>query len=180
MQKSVTVSAGEFVKTVAGLRCHEEVRQSWAVSRDHRGACFSGLSRVSAGRPHLRRRQPANPLLQWWRLLSPAQTFLLLKKSGHNRSIPIAKLDIFRLGVRSATDFVQKLPVATGPSINENINTIGDGQTEIDLRGLASKETLVLQDGRRLAPNGIAGFDVGFNSFFGGTVDLNLFPTWAD
>src|SRR5439155_7602698 len=84
--------------------------------------------------------------------------------------------DITRLGVRSATDFVQKLPVATGPSINENINTIGGGQTEIDLRGLASKETLVLQDGRRLAPNGLAGFDVGFNSFFGGTLDLNVFP----
>src|SRR5438046_697102 len=37
------------------------------------------------------------------------------------------KVDIDRLGVRSATDFVQKLPVATGPSINENINTIGGG-----------------------------------------------------
>src|SRR5205809_3509696 len=86
------------------------------------------------------------------------------------------KVDIDRLGVRSATDFVQKLPVATGPSINENINTIGGGQTEIDLRGLASKETLVLQDGRRLAPDGLAGYDVGFNSFFGGTLDLNLFP----
>src|SRR5438132_3639181 len=84
--------------------------------------------------------------------------------------------DITRLGVRSATDFVQKLPVATGPSINENINTIGGGQTEIDLRGLTSKETLVLQDGRRLAPNGLAGYDVGLNSFFGGTLDLNLFP----
>src|SRR5205814_8945215 len=84
--------------------------------------------------------------------------------------------DITRLGVRSATDFVQKLPAATGPSINENVNTLGNGQTEIDLRGLASKETLVLQDGRRLAPNGIAGFDVALNSFFGGTLDLNLFP----
>ena len=31
--------------------------------------------------------------------------------------------DIFRLGVRSATDFVQKLPTVTGTSINENINT---------------------------------------------------------
>jgi iron complex outermembrane recepter protein len=86
------------------------------------------------------------------------------------------KEDIVRLGIRSATDFVQKLPSVTGPSINENINTIGGGQTEIDLRGLASKETLVLQDGRRLAPNGIAGYDVGLNSFFGGTLDLNLFP----
>src|SRR6266487_5147136 len=41
--------------------------------------------------------------------------------------------DITRLGVRSATDFVQKMPVATGQSINENVNTLGNGQTEIDL-----------------------------------------------
>src|SRR5438874_4874171 len=75
------------------------------------------------------------------------------------------KVDIERLGVRSATDFVQKLPVATGPSINENINTIGGGQTEIDLRGLAAKETLVLQDGRRLAADGFAGYYNDLNAF---------------
>ena len=84
--------------------------------------------------------------------------------------------DITRLGVRSATDFVQKLPVATGPSINENENGLGNGQTEIDLRGLSSKETLVLQDGRRLAPDGFVGYYNDFNAFFGGRVDLNLFP----
>src|SRR5881275_3431625 len=83
--------------------------------------------------------------------------------------------DITRLGVRSATDFVQKLPVATGPSINENVNTLGNGQTEIDLRGLAAKETLVLQDGRRLAPDSFAGYYNDLNAFFGATVDLNLF-----
>src|SRR5438270_8629006 len=59
------------------------------------------------------------------------------------------KADIDRLGVRSATDFVQKLPAVNGPSLNENLNVFGDGRTEIDLRGLFSKETLVLQDGRR-------------------------------
>src|SRR5437588_1959506 len=84
--------------------------------------------------------------------------------------------DISRLGARSATDFVQKLPVVTGPSINESINVFGDGRTEIDLRGLFSKETLVLQDGRRLATDGFAGYDVGRNFSFTPTVDLNLFP----
>src|SRR5207248_432282 len=44
--------------------------------------------------------------------------------------------DIFRLGVRSATDFVQKLPMVNGTSNNENLTTIGDGRTEADLRGL--------------------------------------------
>jgi iron complex outermembrane receptor protein len=33
-----------------------------------------------------------------------------------------------------------------------------------------------LQDGRRLAPNGFARYTVELNSFFGGTVDLNMFP----
>ena len=37
------------------------------------------------------------------------------------------KADIERLGVRSATDFVQKLPIATGAAINENLTNGGDG-----------------------------------------------------
>src|SRR5947207_5418636 len=86
------------------------------------------------------------------------------------------KVDIERLGVRSATDFVQKLPAVSGLSINEKLNTIGDGRTEIDLRGLYSKETLVLQDGRRLASDGFAGYEVRLNFFYSPTVDLNLFP----
>jgi iron complex outermembrane receptor protein len=86
------------------------------------------------------------------------------------------RVDIERLGARSVTDFVQKLPVATGPSTNENVNSLGDGRTDIDLRGLGAKETLVLQDGRRLAPDGFAGYYSDLNAFFGGTVDLNLFP----
>src|SRR5437773_5857435 len=74
--------------------------------------------------------------------------------------------DITRLGVRSATDLIQKLPAATGAAINENVVNGGDGRVEINLRGILAKETLVLQDGRRLAPVGFAG----------NTVDLNTIP----
>jgi iron complex outermembrane recepter protein len=73
---------------------------------------------------------------------------------------------IFELGVRSATDLVQKLPMVAGASINENVTLRGDGRVEVNLRGILPKETLVLQDGRRLAPVGFAG----------DTVDLNMFP----
>jgi iron complex outermembrane receptor protein len=76
------------------------------------------------------------------------------------------KDDITRLGVRTSTDFIQKLPAATGAALNENTVNGGDGRTEINLRGILPKETLVLQDGRRLAPVGFAG----------DTVDLNTFP----
>jgi iron complex outermembrane receptor protein len=76
--------------------------------------------------------------------------------------------DITRLGVRSATELIQKLPAAAGAAINENTSPtfFGDGRVEINLRGLLAKETLVLQDGRRLAPVGFAG----------DTVDLNTIP----
>src|SRR5262249_38670641 len=42
--------------------------------------------------------------------------------------------DIVRLGVRTATDLVQKLPEAMGASINENNVNGGDGRTELNLR----------------------------------------------
>src|SRR5438034_3599342 len=74
--------------------------------------------------------------------------------------------DVTRLGVRSATDLIQKLPAAAGAAINENVANGGDGRVEINLRGILAKETLVLQDGRRLAPVGFAG----------DTVDLNTIP----
>jgi iron complex outermembrane receptor protein len=74
--------------------------------------------------------------------------------------------DITRLGVRTSTDLVEKLPAATGSVLNENGANGPDGRVEINLRGILAKETLVLQDGRRLAPVGFAG----------DTVDLNTFP----
>src|SRR5216110_3415696 len=85
---------------------------------------------------------------------------------GPNPVDTYSREDITRLGVRSATDLIQKLPAATGAAINENNVASGDGRVEINLRGILAKETLVLQDGRRLAPVGFAG----------DTVDLNMFP----
>src|SRR4030095_15291943 len=90
---------------------------------------------------------------------------------GPNPVDTYRKEDIARLGVRNATDLIQKLPAATGAAINENVVNGGDGRVEINLRGLLAKETLVLQDGRRLAPVGFAG----------DTVDLNTLPLgWID
>ena len=74
--------------------------------------------------------------------------------------------DIARLGVRTMTNFIQKLPAFTGAALNEN-NFNRDGRAEINLRGLFSKETLVLVDGKRVAPVGFA---------HEASVDLNLIP----
>jgi outer membrane receptor protein involved in Fe transport len=76
--------------------------------------------------------------------------------------------DITRPGARTVTDLIQKLPATAGVAANDNTSSAigGNGRAEINLRGLLPKETLVLQDGLRLAPVGFAG----------DTVDLNMFP----
>src|SRR5207253_6068052 len=45
---------------------------------------------------------------------------------GPNAVDTYRREDITRLGVHSATDFVQKLPGVNGPSLNENLNVFGD------------------------------------------------------
>ncbi|MGB7453633.1 MAG: TonB-dependent receptor plug domain-containing protein, partial [Lysobacterales bacterium] len=83
----------------------------------------------------------------------------------------------------SAADFLQKLPV-TGSAINRLNNSsgnlgfppdgagIGAGASEIDLRNLGSKRTLVLVDGRRWIRGSSA-------SGVAGAVDINTIPNNA-
>src|SRR5436853_6696523 len=77
--------------------------------------------------------------------------------------------DITRLGVRTPNDLVLRIPASTGSNTTENNNNGGDGSTRISLRGIDPKETLVLQDGRRLAYAGSASID--FNRFPLGLID---------
>src|SRR5947208_11433044 len=77
--------------------------------------------------------------------------------------------DITRLGVRTPTDLVLRIPAATGSNTTENNTNGGDGSTRISLRGIDPKETLVLQDGRRLSNAGSASID--FNRFPLGLID---------
>jgi len=83
--------------------------------------------------------------------------------------------DITRLGARTPTELVQRLPLVTGFGTTENnTNSVlipADGTTRINLRGIDPKETLVLQDGRRLANVGFAGTSVDFNEFPLGLID---------
>jgi iron complex outermembrane recepter protein len=77
--------------------------------------------------------------------------------------------DITRLGVRTPTDLVLRIPASTGSNTTENNTNGGDGSTRISLRGIDPKETLVLQDGRRLATAGSSSID--FNRFPLGLID---------
>src|SRR4029077_11962139 len=80
--------------------------------------------------------------------------------------------DITRLGVRTPTDLILRLPASTGSNTTENNTNGGDGSTRISLRGIDPKETLVLQDGRRVAIAASTGTaSVDFNRFPLGLID---------
>jgi iron complex outermembrane receptor protein len=78
--------------------------------------------------------------------------------------------DIEKLGIRNATDLTTFLPQEAGGTTNLNIANGGDGTVRFNLRGLLSKETLVLVDGKRVASGSLA--PVGLS----GGVDINLLP----
>jgi outer membrane receptor for ferrienterochelin and colicin len=82
----------------------------------------------------------------------------------------ITREEIALSGMDNLTDIMRDIPEATNLGINEGGTTTAvRGASAIDLRFLGANNTLVLVDGRRVAPNGISS---------GGTVfvDLNRIP----
>src|SRR6266487_3315029 len=87
------------------------------------------------------------------------------EETGPNPVDTYRPQDIENLGVRNATDLLNKLPAESGATVNQNVANGGDGAVIPSLRGLLPKETLVLIDGKRVATEG-EGFGV----------DINLVP----
>src|SRR5204862_1420952 len=75
--------------------------------------------------------------------------------------------DIEKLGIRNSTDLQTFLPQEAGGTKNLNDRSGADGTVQFNLRGLLSKETLVLVDGKRVALGSLNA--VGFS----GGVDIN-------
>src|SRR5438105_14499696 len=147
MEELVRPIGGEFTRNVVGVRRHEEpAGVRLAIIAGVFCPLLAAFAQNVTPAPQIA--VPAGVTIE--QVIVTGSNIPTAEEVGPDPVDTYRREDIARLGVRSATDFVQKLPVATGPSINDNTNTIGDGRTEIDLRGLASKETLVLQDGRRL------------------------------
>ena len=91
-------------------------------------------------------------------------------ETGPNPVDTYRPADIEKLGIRNATDLTTFLPQEAGGTKNLNARTGGDGTVQFNLRGLLSKETLVLVDGKRVALGSLNA--VGFS----GGVDINLIP----
>jgi iron complex outermembrane recepter protein len=105
------------------------------------------------------------------RLIVTGSNIPTAEEVGPNPVDTYRRDDITRLAVRTPTDFVETLPAAFGPSSNDNTPITGTGATHIALRGIDPRETLILQEGRRLAELGSAFPAVDFNIFPLGLID---------
>jgi iron complex outermembrane recepter protein len=114
---------------------------------------------------------PASATAEMERVIVTGSNIPTAEEVGPNPVDTYRRDDITRLGVRTASDLIQRIPAATGVGVTENNTNGGDGSTRIDLRGIDPKETLVLEDGRRLANVGFAGTSVDFNMFPLGLID---------
>src|SRR5437773_12325249 len=96
----------------------------------------------------------AAPSAEVERVIVTGSNIPTAEETGPNPVDTYRPQDIENLGVRNATDLLNKLPAEAGATINQNIANGGDGAVIPSLRGLLPKETLVLVDGKRVALEG--------------------------
>jgi iron complex outermembrane receptor protein len=87
---------------------------------------------------------------------------------GANPIQILSQEDIKVSGITNVGDLLQQIPSVAGAATNSSINNGGSGAVRVSLRGLGSQYTLVLINGRRVAPSG-----TGANN----SVDLSNIPT---
>ncbi|MBI3887280.1 MAG: TonB-dependent receptor [Opitutae bacterium] len=94
---------------------------------------------------------------------------------GPQPIVEFTRQDIETTGYTTVAEMIRNLPFNTGGTIDpQRTQTFASGATTLNLRGLGSQNTLVLINGRRVAPYGLPGNN-GFNAVF----NLNSLPTAA-
>src|SRR6266436_6147327 len=73
------------------------------------------------------------------------------EETGPNPVDTYRPADLEKLGVRNSPDLLTNLPQEMGTTSNLSARIAGHGTVQFNLRGLLSKETLVLVDGKRVA-----------------------------
>jgi iron complex outermembrane receptor protein len=94
---------------------------------------------------------------------------------GPQPIVQISRGDFDGTGYTNASDFLRDLPFNSGGNVDpQRTSTFATGATTANLRGLGSRNTLVLINGRRIAGYGLPGGG-GFNTVF----DLSAIPSAA-
>lgn len=95
-----------------------------------------------------------------------------IKRVAAESALPVQTFnqeDIKKSGVTTVTEFIQQLPVMQGfTAIADSVGGGGGGSTTASIHDVGEQYTLVLLNGRRVAPNGS-----------GTTIDLNSIPLAA-
>jgi len=113
---------------------------------------------------------PAQGTAEVERVVVTGSNIPTAEETGPNPVDTYRPQDIEKLGIRNATDLQQFIPQQAGGTVNLNIGNGGDGTIQFNLRGILSKETLVLIDGKRVASGSLGGAGTSAG------VDINLIP----
>ncbi len=119
--------------------------------------------------------QPAGATAEAERIIVTGSNIPTAQEVGPNPVLNINRDLINKSGERTAEELIKNLPVANGGGVPISNNATGftPGASAISLRGLGPEATLVLIDGRRIAPYPIG--NGGTSSFF----DLRSIPEAA-
>ena len=119
--------------------------------------------------------QPAGGTAETERIIVTGSNIPTAQEVGPNPVLNINRDLINKSGERTAEELIKNLPVANGGGVPVSNNGTGftPGASAISLRGLGPEATLVLVDGRRIAPYPIG--NGGTSSFF----DLRSIPEAA-
>src|SRR4051812_45922199 len=136
-------------------------------------AASSGLAQDPAASPPTT--QPTGGTAEAERIIVTGSNIPTAQEVGPNPVLNINRDLINKSGERSAEELIKNLPVANGGGVPISNNGTGftPGASAISLRGLGPDATLVLIDGRRLAPYPVG--NGGTQAFF----DLRSIPESA-
>lgn len=93
---------------------------------------------------------------------------------GVNNSAPVEIISAPELassGAQTLVEFLKFTPAVAGNSISTTVSNGGNGTADVTLRGLPATNTLVLINGRRVAPDGVIGNSVDINTIAPGVVE---------
>jgi iron complex outermembrane recepter protein len=133
---------------------------------------------IDAAPPQVGAQPPSGPgggVAETERIIVTGSNIPTAQEVGPNPVLNINRDLINKSGERTAEELIKNLPVANGGGVPVSNNGTGftPGASAISLRGLGPEATLVLVDGRRLAPYPIG--NGGTSSFF----DLRSIPEAA-
>jgi outer membrane receptor protein involved in Fe transport len=158
------------------MACH--LTTSRLIAQDTSDAASSGAPVDAATAPRSGAEPSGNPpgaTPETERILVTGSNIPTAQEVGPNPVLNINRDLINKSGERTAEELIKNLPVANGGGIPVSNNGVGftPGASAISLRGLGPEATLLLVDGRRVAPFPIGAG--GTSSFF----DLRSIPEAA-